>query len=294
MDTNKIDRVKLSDVTWKKEIITEGIWGNRPRESAKCIVIIENIVAENITLDEIQPHMSCYLNSDFGNTLFIGEADTDLDRCFDKALRSMLKREVSKFILTFTLRLDCGEMENSTGNIKCVVFIKEIYNEPYIFEWSDSKKYHVAMQHKIRGVELYNSGRIRDAFWRFSKGLKLLITMIPLDYENEITHSRDEILALRVILCNNIASCHLTHKNYPETIAMCNKVLQIEPSNIKALFRRATSEIELQNYEKAREDLNNIFGLEPENKAAKVKLNELLKKQKKYDAKLADAMKKLF
>ena len=294
MDAKKTVMPKLMDVTWEKQIITKGIWGNRPRESAKCIVIFENIVTENVALEEVQQgEISSYLSSDFDNTLVIGDADTDVDRCIDKALRSMLKCEVSLFIISFVLPLHCSDTASSLGNgaIKCTVLLKEIYNEPYIFEWSHSKKYEVAMQHKIRGVELYKSGRTRDAFLRFSKGLKLLITMTLLE---EIEYSKDDILALHAVLCNNIASCHLLYKNYSEALKMCNKVLQIELKNVKALFRRASAEIELQNYEQAKQDLSMILEMEPENRAVRMKLNELSKRQKEFDAKLADAMKKMF
>ncbi|PSN43383.1 hypothetical protein C0J52_17974 [Blattella germanica] len=295
MDIDKTKRIEWSTISWRKEVITAGLWGSRPREGAKCVVEIEKICVVNVTLEQVQQlDISLYLSSDFNKTLVIGEADTDFDRCFNRVMRTMQKGEVSSFIFSFLLS-DSNDIENSKeGTITCIVLLKEFFNEPHIFEWSDSKKYKLALEHKIRGVELFKCGRTRDAFMRFSKALKLLITIMPLDLEYECTYPREEVLSLRVILCNNIASCHLKYKNYDSVITMCNKALDLEPNNVKALFRRAVSKIELQSYEHAQDDLNRILQLEPGNVAAKEKLQEVKLKQKKYDFKMADAMKKMF
>jgi FK506-binding protein 4/5 len=75
---------------------------------------------------------------------------------------------------------------------------------------------------------------------------------------------------------------------------MCNKVLVLEQNNIKALFRRAVAYMETQEFEEAKEDLNRVQELEPENAAAREKQRELKQQQRKTDAKLAAAMKKMF
>lgn len=284
--------VNYRGVLCRKEIITEGVWGDRPREGGKCVVIIDDIVTENVALDEIQQAaVSVYLGLQFNGSMIIGDSDTDIDRSLERCIQTMLRMEVSLMILTFVPE-SLNETSLQARTVKFKVQLKEICNEPYIFEWTDSKKYEVSMYHKVRGVELYKCGRTRDAFLRFSKALKLLVTIAPLEYST--TALKRDIMSLRILLYNNIASCQLQYKNYSHVIEMCNKVLFLEQDNIKALFRRAVAYMETQEFEEAKEDLNQVQELEPENAAAREKQRELKQRQRKTDAKLAAAMKKMF
>jgi FK506-binding protein 4/5 len=293
MAATDIEMENSHSVIFHKEIITQGVWGDRPREGGKCIVNIDDIVTENIALDEVQhATLSIYLDSEFNGSLIIGDSDTDIDRSLERCIQTMLPMEVSLMILTLPPK-SLNETSLKAKTVKCKVHLKEIHNKPYIFEWNHSMKYELAMCHKERGVELYRSGRNRDAFLRFSKALKLLITIIPVESDTA-AQQRDEDVCLRVMLCNNIASCHLQCKNYCHVIEMCNKVLFLEPNNVKALFRRAVAYMETQEFDQAKKDFNQVQRLEPENAAARDKLQELKKWQKKSDAKMAAAIKKMF
>lgn len=292
MDVTNTEMVNSQAVLCHKEIITQGVWGDRPREGGKCIVIIEDIVTENIALDEVQhATLSIYLGLEFNGSLIIGDSDTDIDRSLERCIQTMLLTEVSMVILTFPPK-SCNETSLKTRTVKCKVHLKEIHNEPYIFEWNDIKKCELAMYHKVRGVELYRCGRTRDAFLRFSKALKLLITIIPV--EDDTSALQRDVMSLRVLLCNNIASCHLQYKNYCHAIEMCNKVLFVEPNNVKALFRRAVAYMEIQEFDQAKADLKQVQQLEPRNAAAREKLQELKQWQRESDAKLAAAIRKMF
>jgi FK506-binding protein 4/5 len=293
MAATDIEMENSHSVIFHKEIITQGVWGDRPREGGKCVVNIDDIVTENIALDEVQhATLSIYLDSEFNGSLIIGDSDTDIDRSLEGCIQTMLQMEVSLMILTLPPK-SLNETSLKAKTVKCKVHLKEIHNKPYIFEWNHSMKYELAMCHKERGVELYRSGRTRDAFLRFSKALKLLITIIPVESDTA-AQQRDEVVCLRVMLCNNIASCHLQCKNYCHVIEMCNKVLFLEPNNVKALFRRAVAYMETQEFDQAKKDFNQVQRLEPGNAAARDKLQELKKWQKKSDAKMAAAIKKMF
>lgn len=293
MDAMHLEMLNSHTVICCKEIIAEGVWGNRPREGGKCVIIIDDIVTENITLSEIQQAtLSVYLSSEFSGSLIIGDSDTDIDRSLEKCIQTMLHMEVSLMIVTF-LPKSLHETSLKAVTVKCKVQLKEIHNEPYIFEWSDIKKYDLAVHHKVHGVELHKCGRTRDAFFRFSRALKLLITIIPLE-DGLTAKQKGDVLSLRVLLCNNIASCHLKHKNYLHTIEMCSKVLILEPNNMKALYRRAVACMETQEFEQAKKDLNQLQHLDPGNAAVRRKQQELKQRQTESDAKLAAAIKKMF
>ncbi|KGL98710.1 Sperm-associated antigen 1, partial [Charadrius vociferus] len=79
---------------------------------------------------------------------------------------------------------------------------------------------------------------------------------------------------------NNKAQAEIKLQDWDSALQDCEKVLDMEPGNIKALMRRATVHNQLQNYQAAIEDLNKVLCVEPENAIAKKNLLEIEKKLK--------------
>ncbi|KAL0316727.1 UNVERIFIED_CONTAM: Peptidyl-prolyl cis-trans isomerase FKBP62 [Sesamum radiatum] len=59
-------------------------------------------------------------------------------------------------------------------------------------------------------------------------------------------------------------------------------VLQLDPCNVKALFRRSQAYMRTSDLEKAEEDINRALAIDPNNKDVKIKLKELRDKQRQY------------
>ena len=85
----------------------------------------------------------------------------------------------------------------------------------------------------------------------------------------------------------NSAACKLKTGDYKKVIDVCNKVLEKEPKNVKGLFRRGKAYIQINELDKAIEDLNTALQIDVNNvevrnelKVAKEKI-ELNKKQDK-------------
>lgn len=140
---------------------------------------------------------------------------------------------------------------------------------------------------KDQGVKLFTGGYILDAFFKFKQALKYLC----LPHPSTRNPSHDSLIST---IRNNLASCHLKLGHWESVIDLCSSVLETDPANIKALFRRGQSYIEIQEYEKANEDLLNANTLDPTNKAIQSKLAYLNEKEKALNAKYAQAMKKYF
>lgn len=93
---------------------------------------------------------------------------------------------------------------------------------------------------------------------------------------------------LKIVNLNNLAQCHLYLGSDQQAIDTCNKVLKIESTNPKALYRRAVAYINQQKLEQARTDLNKVLEKDPQNqdvknylKIIKAKYQEIDKKEKK-------------
>jgi Flp pilus assembly protein TadD len=91
----------------------------------------------------------------------------------------------------------------------------------------------------------------------------------------------------------NIAAILLKNKEYSNVITELKKALEIEPSNVKALYRRGIALSGTGDHLAALSDLNKASELEPENKEIRrelVKVKQLQKAQDDKDKNLYSRM----
>ncbi|KAJ0065863.1 hypothetical protein NL108_000093, partial [Boleophthalmus pectinirostris] len=95
------------------------------------------------------------------------------------------------------------------------------------------------------------------------------------DYEEAIAYySRSISILPTVIAHNNRAQAEIKLKRWNIAMKDCQKVLQMEPGNIKALLRRASVYTNTGRFETAAEDLRTVLKQEPQNPAALKLLSE--------------------
>lgn len=232
-----------------KEVLKPGITCiNRPREGSSCKVKIKMLKNE-------KPFFPTdYLSETFSGTVIVGEGDREFDRGVDRCLMLMDAKEKCKLTV---------KIENQQHSVTVYVTLDEFTSSPPTYEWSKEKKLEVAKHHKEKGCELFKLGRIQDSFLRFSKAVKLCIT---LGIEDE------DVQPLYLTLCNNMAWCQLSKGQASHALALCNKVLEYSPNNVKALMRRAEAYVWLQDTEPAVMDLRRVKELEPKNHIARERL----------------------
>ncbi|GFQ78593.1 sperm-associated antigen 1 [Trichonephila clavata] len=96
------------------------------------------------------------------------------------------------------------------------------------------------------------------------------------DYEEAVLYYTRSISALKTAkTLNNRAQTYLKLKNYFAAVVDCNEVISLEPSNVKALFRRGISHKEAEMYDLAIIDFEILLKLEPENKSAQDQLKQI-------------------
>lgn len=86
-------------------------------------------------------------------------------------------------------------------------------------------------------------------------------------YTNAIDHDPEMCVAF-----NNRAMAYLNLKKYVEGEADASRALELEPGNVKALFRRGVAREFQGKLVEAKLDYENVVQLEPKNHAAKEKL----------------------
>ncbi|XP_035210309.1 70 kDa peptidyl-prolyl isomerase-like [Stegodyphus dumicola] len=183
--------------------------------------------------------------------------------------------------------------ENASSNLVEIQFQLLSYTrEPEIWEMSITEKWRRASYHKQRGLELYSRGAYQYAFRRFGLTFKYVISL-----EHDIPSGQEEgmdIRGLKLSCYLNVAACQMRHHNFESVVINSTKALIIQPNNAKALYRRGAAYLQLQEYEKAKEDLSSAQQLEPKNQAVAKQMQILKCRVQKLNQYYASAMKKLF
>ncbi|XP_030605538.1 sperm-associated antigen 1 isoform X2 [Archocentrus centrarchus] len=99
------------------------------------------------------------------------------------------------------------------------------------------------------------------------------------DYEEAVAYySRSLSIIPTVAAYNNRAQAEINLKHWHNAMRDCQRVLELEPGNMKALLRRATVYNHMGNFHMATEDLRIVLKEEPQNAAATQFLSQIEKK----------------
>ncbi|XP_021750221.1 70 kDa peptidyl-prolyl isomerase-like [Chenopodium quinoa] len=124
---------------------------------------------------------------------------------------------------------------------------------------------------KDGGNVCFKNGEFVSAGAKYDRGLKLLCFGLPSNVEDSVMFWN-----LAIVLELNLAACALKIHDYNQTKELCSLVLNLDGSNVKALYRRALAEIRLFQLEEAYEDLGKAAKIEPTNKDILRKLERLM------------------
>ncbi|GKV10392.1 hypothetical protein SLEP1_g21763 [Rubroshorea leprosula] len=212
----------------------------------------------------------------------------------DRAAATMKKGEQA--LLTISPEYGFGSME-----VKCdlgtvppcsnVVYEVEMLNfikEKTPWELNNQEKIEAAGKKKEEGNILFKSGKYQRAAKKYDKAA---------DYVSEDASFGDTeeklVKALRVSCWLNGAACSIKLKDFQEAIKLCSKVLDIESYNVKALYRRAQSYMEISDLVLAELDIKKALEADPQNREVKQiqnTLKQLQAESNKRDAKLYSKM----
>ena len=274
----------------KKEVIKPGPFSKKPTECAICTVVIENIHAVNASVEDLKHKFhSEILDGSAKKLVVIGEANCEIDRQIERALQMMMVLEKSLITLHLTL-----ESVDRPVIIKFEITLNKLQPYKPIWEWTPEEKYSITLQYKETGVVLFKECRWVDAFRKFSKACKILITLEPIPDLELQAKLESDINNLRLVLYNNMAGCQLNYKNYEHVVSLCTKILNKESTNVKALYRRGVAHGNLKDLEKAVADLRTATTLEPHNRAAKEQFLIYNAQLQEANQKFGDMVKRMF
>jgi tetratricopeptide (TPR) repeat protein len=113
---------------------------------------------------------------------------------------------------------------------------------------------------KARGNELFRDGQYARALDAYNEALAMLE-----NFENSPASVREERDREQIRLLLNRAAAELKLNDNERCIADCNAVLAREPTNLKAIFRRALAYYQSRQIALAREDVERGLAIYPNN-----------------------------
>ena len=187
-----------------------------------------------------------------------------LSEMLDKVLMSMKEGEQCY------VKANCDVNGNKLGAIdreemklKFKLHLFSLSRSADIAELLVDEKLEKAEHHKTKGTEIYNKN-LHYSLERFKKAL-FFLKAIPLKRSN--TSQQKQIKKLKLQCYLNIAAGMLINHQYEKVITHCDSALQLDPCNVKGLFRRAQAFHNLQKYKEAIEDLKDALDIESDNRA---------------------------
>ncbi|CAH3148068.1 unnamed protein product [Pocillopora meandrina] len=218
----------------------------------------------------------------------IGEGDNEVSETLDKCLECMHAQEVCS--IPFDDENLCQELGIVfERDLKCEIELLSFSKAKEPWETTPEEKMSLAKHHKDKGTDCFKSGKWSCAGRRYSQALKQLILI-----NNTLSEQMEEQEQLKAACLLNLSACQGKLGQYDFVALNCTKVLSLWPENIKALYRRGQAFVILNEFEKARGDLEKALTLDPSNRAVQCQLRILTEKERKHDEKLSKALGVMF
>ncbi|XP_041794579.1 peptidyl-prolyl cis-trans isomerase FKBP4 [Chelmon rostratus] len=239
-----------------RRIITKGQGYSKPNEGAAVEVTVEGS-CEGRVFDERE------LKFEVGDGENLG-----LPAGVEKSIMAMEQGEEALF--NIKPKYGFGNAGNAKYNIpggatlqykiKLIAFEKAKES----WEMNTAEKLEQSAIVKEKGTQHFKEGKYKQASVQYKRIVSWLEHESGLSEEDE-----KKAKALRLAAHLNLAMCYLKLQEPSQALESCDKALELDASNEKALFRRGEALFGMKEFDRARDDFQQVVRLYPANKAAK-------------------------
>merc|ERR1712137_344253 len=151
-------------------------------------------------------------------------------------------------------------------------------------------------EYKETGNELFRAGEFSKALFQYhcaylyiqeikKTGENKMVSMIRSGVADEPTEEEAQILKESSLsIFNNMSAVYVKQEKHKKAVEFATKALEIEPNNVKALFRRGKSYVAINEVEAAQQDLDKAYELtDSTDNAIKKELQRLKNKRTQLD-----------
>ncbi|XP_020371994.2 peptidyl-prolyl cis-trans isomerase FKBP5-like [Rhincodon typus] len=205
-------------------------------------------------------------------TFVVGEGeDQDIPIGVDKALEKMRRGE--HCILHLMPEYGFGDLGKPHLNVPpnaeldYEILLKNFEKAKESWEMNTQEKLERAVLVKEKGTLYFKAGKYKQAQIQYRK----IVAWLEQEYcltQDESRRAKALILAAHL----NVAMCHLKLNKYLKAVESCDRALEIDRTNEKALYRRGEARLCVNEFDLAKADFQKVLQVNPENKAAKAQI----------------------
>eukprot|EP00177_Eucheuma_denticulatum_P000923 GFKZ01001677.1.p1 GENE.GFKZ01001677.1~~GFKZ01001677.1.p1 ORF type:complete len:600 (+),score=118.81 GFKZ01001677.1:319-2118(+) len=289
----KIDDVH-NDGTLVKKVLKEGDGWERPNEGATVVVNVKYMlpVADSKLVVPPPTPESEVLHEGFEFKIDDGVVIDGLDRVVksmklnESAIVAIAPTHAFKTapgLLTEELR---GKGFTADAPILVEILLTKFEKAKDVWSMSFEEKVENMKTLKQRGNDLFKAGRFSTAKKSYDRAVAFFDSPTS-DLSPELKSKVNDLL----VSCHlNLAVCNNKLGDIQKVMSHCKKALDIQPSNVKALYHQGCAYLTLEDFYNANSSLKYALELSPGNVDVRRKLKELREKRVKQDA----ADKKLY
>lgn len=289
--TRDVDISTNKDRSLMKSVLTDGVDYENPAFESEITMSVAVYVGP---YDATHPEANgapVWLKKDWS----VQWGETELPPQLDVCLATMRKREVAAFRVRSDLIPDAAAAFNipsaearDGADVTYVVDIRELRTVK-TWEFAGKEKIVQGVARKDKGNAAFQAGNLKLAERFYRRALEFIGEDYGFDEED-----KPECRKARVAVNGNLAQVLLMGKSYPEVITLSEKVLELDPTNAKALFRLAKAQDALQNWETALQAIDKLLAAQPDNAEAQALRTHVQSEQKAYDKKQKSMFQKMF
>ncbi|XP_040894802.1 peptidyl-prolyl cis-trans isomerase FKBP4 [Toxotes jaculatrix] len=239
-----------------RRIITKGQGYSKPNEGAAVEVTVEGI-SEGRVFDERE------LKFEIGDGESLG-----LPAGVEKAIMAMEQGEEALF--NIKPKYGFGNAGNAKfeipggATLQYKIKLAAFEKAKESWEMNTVEKLEQSSIVKEKGTQYFKEGKYKQASVQYKRIVSWL------EHESGLSEEDDKkAKALRLAAHLNLAMCFLKLQEPNQALENCDKALELDASNEKALFRRGEALFGMKEFDRARDDFQRVVQLYPANKAAK-------------------------
>nr|QBH73885.1 fk506-binding protein [Encarsia formosa] len=151
------------------------------------------------------------------------------------------------------------------ADVEYIAEVKSFEKGPEVWSLEAPQKLEHAQAYKDKGTSYLKDGRLRLAIKMYQKVIEFANDDYDTKDKEELNKQRLNLLLSTNL---NLALCFLKANDHALAREACDKVLELDPKNEKALFRRGQALLYLASPELALKDFQEVVSIEPKNTAA--------------------------
>ncbi|KAK3405356.1 hypothetical protein EUGRSUZ_K01672 [Eucalyptus grandis] len=204
--------------------------------------------------------------------------EEQINEGLDRAILSMKKGEQALVTMRTNSVVGLDDSVVSTNSVLSYeVELIDFTKDKPLWKMNACEKLEACESTKNDGNSLFKTGK----FWCASKKYEKAEKYVQFDH-CFTDEEKSSVNVLRLSCYLNNAACKLRLGDYSGATKFCTKALDLDPCNIKALYRRSQAYLKSCDFDEAEGDINKALILQPENRDVKLVYKELKNKQKEY------------